>query len=642
MSARITNENTALEEKSANLDVLAQTCRSFGSTELAGESYTALATYYSSCVAPYITSVKTVTLEKKALNTVYQTALASLSFGQYDDDELLRLITEMTQKRAEVAAACAAGSISLLCGASITSFYDSTIIELTRILEEFHAFENSVSGMYSAIDTFAGYLDQMTTAINAVRANFSPDKPQGVTGQEIAKAANTYVGNLPYVWGAESLEDGADCSGFVRALFRLFGFTFTGYANDFATNTAAAGDTTCTAVPLDELEPGDIVATLRPGGHGHVGIYIGNGQYVNCRGGSSNTESNPGLPPDKGVIISPIPTGSNVYAWRVDGLVEKETPEAFREKIQSSVDACAEQLSSNPLYVSAIYETAHHDEAAYFDSLNEGLRGLPVEDRLGVKNALYGQAEGGGSAFEGNVYRRIVAQSMGNGLSCGVSDTGQTQVINVLHADGNETTVSCEVQISEADLANARQNGYYEVFRAIGNGVDISGPGQCWSDSTCSDITLSDAARSDAASYIEAHAGQGSQPQGLATTRLAEGIFLSETSPSSDPLEWSSTSYANSAVNDAYNRVITTFRADEEMPAAARAVLGRATGGQLAGAGPVPGPGTYPGLEGNQAYFADYFAEGVTGGARESSAYVPKTSNYMYTALQNILQSYKG
>lgn len=68
------------------------------------------------------------------------------------------------------------------------------------------------------------------------------------------------------------------------------------------------------------------------------------------------------------MTISPIPTGGNVCAWRVDGLVEKEDAAALREEMQTAVDSCADELSSNPLYAAALYETAHPDEAAYFNS----------------------------------------------------------------------------------------------------------------------------------------------------------------------------------------------------------------------------------------------------------------------------------
>ena len=73
MSARITAENAALFAKADALDGLAKACMSFGSDELSGDAYTALAAYYADCIAPYLSSVRTVVLEKAALNTSYPT-----------------------------------------------------------------------------------------------------------------------------------------------------------------------------------------------------------------------------------------------------------------------------------------------------------------------------------------------------------------------------------------------------------------------------------------------------------------------------------------------------------------------------------------------------------------------------------------
>ena len=291
------------------------------------------------------------------------------------------------------------------------------------------------------------------------------------------------------------------------------------------------------------------------------------------------------------MTISPIPTGGNVCAWRVDGLVEKEDAASLWGKMQDAVDSCTGALALNPLYVSARYETAHPDEAAYFTSLNEGLRGLPVEDRLGVKNALYGQDGDGASMFEENDCKRVVAKSLGNEISCRLSESGQTRVVPDSHNAGDE---SCVVEISEADLANGRQDGYYEVFRAIGNGVDISGKsispsGQAWSDIARSGMTISEAAQSNSGFFTRWYIGQGmSTPYGARMNDQSLDALLTSGAPSS------------------------------------------------------PLPGTDPGLEGNQAYFADYFAEEIRGKANDTNSYTPQTDAHMRHILNDILQAYGG
>ncbi len=91
-------------------------------------------------------------------------------------------------------------------------------------------------------------------------------------GSQIANFATQYVGN-PYVYGGTSLTSGADCSGFVLAVFSNFGISLPRTATD----QSYSG----TPVSLDYLQLGDLIFY----GYGsitHVGIYIGNGQIVHA------------------------------------------------------------------------------------------------------------------------------------------------------------------------------------------------------------------------------------------------------------------------------------------------------------------------------------------------------------------------
>ena len=87
-------------------------------------------------------------------------------------------------------------------------------------------------------------------------------------GQEIAKFACQYVG-YPYKAGGTSLTEGADCSGFVWAVYKNFGYSLP--------RTSYSQSTVGKSVSYSEAQPGDIIYY-----GGHVGIYIGNGRIVHA------------------------------------------------------------------------------------------------------------------------------------------------------------------------------------------------------------------------------------------------------------------------------------------------------------------------------------------------------------------------
>ena len=91
----------------------------------------------------------------------------------------------------------------------------------------------------------------------------------GDTGKSIAAFACKFIGN-PYVAGGTSLTNGADCSGFVFAVYKEFGYKVprTSYALRSAGKEVSG---------IDAAQPGDVICYP-----GHVGIYIGNGMIVHA------------------------------------------------------------------------------------------------------------------------------------------------------------------------------------------------------------------------------------------------------------------------------------------------------------------------------------------------------------------------
>lgn len=110
--------------------------------------------------------------------------------------------------------------------------------------------------------------DQSESSGNSGSSSSKPTSSGGGKGQQIANFACQYIGN-PYVAGGTSLTNGADCSGFVMAVYQAFGYSLP--RSSYAQSGAGRG------VSYSEAQPGDIIYY-----GGHVGIYIGNGQIVHA------------------------------------------------------------------------------------------------------------------------------------------------------------------------------------------------------------------------------------------------------------------------------------------------------------------------------------------------------------------------
>lgn len=129
---------------------------------------------------------------------------------------------------------------------------------------------------------------KVTVANFLASDNYIAEQPS-VTGSDLVATAKTCLG-VPYVWGGESMS-GFDCSGLVQYVYQQNGISI---------------PRTCTTqykvgvyVNQADLQPGDLVffQNTYTTGISHVGIYIGNGEFIHAS--SSN-----------GVMISKL---SNSY-----------------------------------------------------------------------------------------------------------------------------------------------------------------------------------------------------------------------------------------------------------------------------------------------------------------------------------------
>jgi cell wall-associated NlpC family hydrolase len=98
---------------------------------------------------------------------------------------------------------------------------------------------------------------------------YDPNLPAPRYGSVVSIALQ-YLG-VPYVWGGSSPSPGFDCSGFTSYVFAQVGV----YLPHHAASQYGYG----LPVPRDQLAAGDLVFF---DGLGHVGIYIGGGQFVHA------------------------------------------------------------------------------------------------------------------------------------------------------------------------------------------------------------------------------------------------------------------------------------------------------------------------------------------------------------------------
>jgi cell wall-associated NlpC family hydrolase len=126
--------------------------------------------------------------------------------------------------------------------------------------------------------------------------------------------AESLIGT-PYKWGGTSIVNGLDCSGFVQEVVK----TATG---KLLPRTAREMSEAGHKVARDDLKPGDLVffnTRRRP--YSHVGIYLGNGEFVH---GASGVKSGKQVRVDK--------LDSNYYRKRYNGARRITLPAgAYRE-----------------------------------------------------------------------------------------------------------------------------------------------------------------------------------------------------------------------------------------------------------------------------------------------------------------------
>ncbi len=168
--------------------------------------------------------------------------------------------------------------------AKLKSTLESTQKQLTDQQKKANDLVNSLSDEVKAL---FDQQQQVLTAAAQARATAKSAAEGGaalgvsapsVSQGSIVEDAYACLG-IPYVWGGDDENfaqvGGFDCSGFVQHCYALEGYTITRTTWDQIAEIQQLGNW---KESIDELQPGDL---LFPN-DGHVGIYIGNNQYINA------------------------------------------------------------------------------------------------------------------------------------------------------------------------------------------------------------------------------------------------------------------------------------------------------------------------------------------------------------------------
>ena len=169
---------------------------------------------------------------------------------------------------------------------SLAAQYKATVDEQNEIIRQ----EQAAAAAAAAQNNNKGNIT--TTANNNNGSNTGGDSTTGgstgggglnppfstsVSGSDVVSYACQFIGN-PYVWGGESLTNGADCSGFIKSVYANFGISLP--------HSSVALQRAGSEVSYENAQPGDIVCYA-----GHVAIYMGGGQIVHASSPSTGIKT---------------------------------------------------------------------------------------------------------------------------------------------------------------------------------------------------------------------------------------------------------------------------------------------------------------------------------------------------------------
>jgi cell wall-associated NlpC family hydrolase len=156
---------------------------------------------------------------------------------------------------------------------------ESTIITSMPNGEELEVIEVLDGWVKINVDSDEGYVSadyvDISTDLKKAMTMTEVRFGQGVSDVrvDLVSYATQFVGN-PYVWGGTSLTRGADCSGFVLAVFSKYGISLP--------HSSSGQSGYGTKISASQAQPGDLFFYGNGKRINHVAIYIGNGQVVHA------------------------------------------------------------------------------------------------------------------------------------------------------------------------------------------------------------------------------------------------------------------------------------------------------------------------------------------------------------------------
>ena len=152
-------------------------------------------------------------------------------------------------------------------GGIVTKVYAGNIVELLGLENGWYSVSVNGAVGFICADYLREYSGSTSSAI----------------GEEVAALALSYLGT-PYAYGGASAK-GFDCSGFTMYVFSQFGYSLPHSATSQWNDSGEY-------VERSDLQPGDLVLFCDPSRSNgkacsHVGIYIGNDEFVHASSGSS-------------------------------------------------------------------------------------------------------------------------------------------------------------------------------------------------------------------------------------------------------------------------------------------------------------------------------------------------------------------